>query len=550
MSITRTSSSFREKEILEVLFRNGWGYMRSLIIGSKTEEPEIPPPAVLKNILTELGPVFVKFGQLLSTRPDLLPPDYIVALSELQAKVPAVEASIIEEFIRQRLPVSPDAAFSQINYQAIAAGSIGQIHRATLKDGREVAVKVQRPGIDKLIERDTLLLKRIANLGANTSYGERYDIVGLAEEFSRALQSELNFTTEGRYTEQLRTNLAKSSWFDAKALVVPEIFWELSNEKILVMEWLNGKPILKARLEGKNYKGDIEAEKQAITTLLFRAFFQQFFLDGFFHADPHPGNIFYLDDTRVALLDCGMVGNLDPRTRNALTEMILAMVSSDAQRCTQLALQIAEPTGVVNLARVELEARRMLQRYSGQSLGNLNAAEVVNELLEVVSRNNFRWPGNIGLFAKSLANLEGAARQFNPALNIEEEIRPLMTDIFQRQLLGENPLQTVLRTGLELRNLSLESPRQLGFVLNRLSTETLKLQLSIPDLNLISQSIDAAANRRTLSTVISGLIVGAAIISTAQQTPQLKLINEIFFVMASLMGIWLVISLIRSSKSK
>ena len=542
--------SFREKEILEVLFRNGWGYMRSLLSDGQTEEPEIPPPEVLRNILTELGPVFVKFGQLLSTRPDLLPPEYIVALSELQAKVPAVEASTIEEFIRQKLPVDPEVAFSEINYQAIAAGSIGQTHRATLKDGREVAVKVQRPGIDRLIDRDTSLIKRIANLGANTSYGQRYDIVGLADEFSRALQAELNFMTEGQYTEQLRRNLAKSSWFDSKRLVIPEIFWQLSNEKILVMEWLRGKPILNASLEGKNYKGDVEAEKKAITTLLFRAFFQQFFLDGFFHADPHPGNIFYLDDTRVALLDCGMVGNLDPRTRNALTEMILAMVSSDAQRCTQLALQIAEPTGPVDLAKVELEARRMLQRYSGLSLGNLNAAEVVNELLEVVSRNNFRWPGNIGLFAKSLANLEGAARQFNPALNIEEEIKPLMTDIFQRQLLGENPLQTILRTGLELRNLSLESPRQVGFVLNRLSTETLKLQISVSDLNIIGQSIDAAANRRTLSTVISALIVGAAIISTAQPTPQLKLLSEIFFVIASLMGVWLVISIIRSTKFK
>ena len=545
---TAGKSISREREILEVLFRNGWGYMRGLLSGGQTDEPEVPPPNVLRNILTELGPVFVKLGQLLSTRPDLLPSDYITALSELQARVPPVEASVIEGFIRSNLPVPPEEAFSEINYQAIAAGSIGQTHRAVLKDGREVALKVQRPGIDNLIDRDTVLIQRVANLVAGTSYGQQYDVVGLAAEFSRALHAELNFTTEGQYTEKLRQNLAKSNWFDSQRLVIPEIFWELTNEKILVMEWLRGKPILNATLTGKDNNGDIEAEKKAITTLLFRAFFQQFFLDGFFHADPHPGNIFYLDDTRVALLDCGMIGQLDSRTRNALTEMILAMVSADAQRCTQLALQIAEPTQPVDLAKVELEARRMLQRYSSLSLSNVNAAEAVNDLLEVVSRNNFRWPGNIGLFAKSLANLEGAARQFNPTVNVEEEIKPLMTDIFQRQLLGENPLQALLRTGLELRNLSLESPRQLGFLLNRLSTETLKLNISIQGLDSLQRSVENAANRRTLGTIIGALIIGAAIISTAQQTPQLQILSEVFFAIASLIGLWLVIGIIRSGR--
>ncbi len=546
MSETRKISS-REAEIIEIVFRNGWGYMRSLLSGSKTEEPELPPPAVLRNILTQLGPVFVKLGQLLSTRPDILSPAYITAFSELQSKVPAVDGSIIEAFIRQNLAVAPEEAFTKINYQAIAAGSIGQTHRATLKDGREVAVKVQRPGIDLLVARDIALIKRIANLAANSTFGKRYDVVGLADEFGRALQCELDFTTEAQYTDQLRKNMSQSSWFDPQRLVIPKIFWELTNEKIMVMEWLNGKPILSATFKAKEYDSEA-AEKKAVTTLLFRAFFQQFFLDGFFHADPHPGNIFYLDDSRIAILDCGMVGNFDPRTRTALTEMILAMVSSDAQRCTQLALQIAEPVETVDLAKVEIESRRLLQRYSGLSLANVNVAEALNDLLQAISSNNLRWPANIGLFAKSLANLEGAARQFNPALNIEEEIKPLMTDIFQRQLLGENPLQALLRTGLELRNLSLESPRQVAFLLNRLSTETLRLNITIQGLDSLRRTVDAAANRRTFGTVVSALIIGAAILSTGQQTPQLQIITEVFFSVASLIGLWLIVSILRSGR--
>ncbi|MGA1473746.1 MAG: ABC1 kinase family protein [Prochlorothrix sp.] len=542
---TAIITSSREAEILEVVFRNGWGYMRSLLVEAKPGEPDVPPPEVLRNILVQLGPVFVKLGQLLSTRPDLLPPAYIECLSELQAKVPPVDSATVEAFIRQNSPVPVEDTFAVIEYEAIEAGSIGQTHKAVLWDGREVAIKVRRPGIEVQVEQDIALILRIAGLMAATQFGERYGVLDLAEEFSNALRSELNFTTEATYTDQLRQNLSKSSWFDPDHLVVPQILWDLTTPKMLVMEWLRGKPILDSPLRGRGY-GSIDAERKAITTLLFRSFFQQFFIDGFFHADPHPGNIFYLDDGRIALLDCGMVGNLDPRTRTTLTEMVLAIVSADAQRCTQLALQISEPTDSVDLVQFEADIRRLLQRYSNVSLASLSTAEAFNALLQIVSRNNLRWPGNIGLFAKSVANLEGAARLFNPSVNVVDEVQPLMTDIFRRQLMGENLLQNLLRTGLEFRNLSLESPRQFAFLLNRLSTETLKFNLNIQELDELRRSIDAAANRRTFGTVVSGLIIGAAILSTGQQTPHLQVLSEVFFVVASLLGFWLLVGIIRS----
>ncbi|NER32183.1 MAG: AarF/ABC1/UbiB kinase family protein, partial [Symploca sp. SIO1C4] len=356
MSLAKTSS--RQAEIVEVVFRRGWDYMRRLLSGGKTDEPEIPPPAVLRNILTDLGPVYVKLGQLLSTRPDLLPPAYIEALSSLQSKVPPVDASEMEGFIRQQLPSPPEKIFAKINYQAIAAGSIAQTHRATLKDGREVAIKVQRPGIELIVARDIALIKNVARLVGNTEFGQRYNVVSLADEFSRALQAELDFTQEASYTDQLRANLSQSRWFDPKRLLVPEVFWDLTRPKIMVLEWLDGVPILSANLRGSGYGGNIDAERQAITTVLFQAFFQQYLSDGFFHADPHPGNIFYLSDGRVAILDCGMMGSLDPRTRTTLMEMMLAIVSCDAQRCTQLTLQIAEPMQSVDLLRLQSDYNR------------------------------------------------------------------------------------------------------------------------------------------------------------------------------------------------
>ncbi|MGB3516383.1 MAG: AarF/ABC1/UbiB kinase family protein [Elainellaceae cyanobacterium] len=546
LEFTRNTS--REGEILEVVLRRGWDYMRRLLSGSKTDEPEPPPPEVLRSILVDLGPVYVKLGQLLSTRPDLLSPEYIAALSELQSGVPPVPPAEIERFIRQQMPQPVTEVFAEFNYQAIAAGSIGQTHRAKLKNGRDVAVKVQRPGIENLVARDVAIIQYIAKLVSATNFGQRYNIVALAEEFSRAIQAELDFSQEASYTDQLRQNLSKSQWFDPSLIVVPEIIWELTTSNIMVMEWLQGKPLLTAEVQASAAGQELNERRSEISQLLFRAFFQQYLIDGFFHADPHPGNLFYLDDGRVAILDCGMMGTLDPRTRTTLTEMILAIVSTDAQRCTQLTLRLAEPMQPIDLIQLESDYRRLLRRYYGLSLANLNSAEAFSEILQAASRNNLRWPSNIGLFTKSLLNLEGAGRQFDPSVNLLDEAKPLMVDLFRQQLVGNDPVQALLRTALEFKELSLESPRQFGFLLNRLSTETLKWKIDIQGLEDLRRSIDDAANRRSFSTLVASLVIGAAIVTTGQQTTQIQLLSNVLFAVASLVGLWLMISIIRSGR--
>ena len=544
-----SSRMSRQGEIVEVVFRNGWDYMRRLLSGGKAAEPDIPTPEVLRNILTELGPVYVKLGQLLSTRPDLLPPRYIEALSRLQSTVPPVPASQMEGFIRQNLPHPPEDIFESLDYTAIAAGSIGQTHRAVLKDGRPVALKVQRPGINRLVERDMALIRDIARLISATQFGQRYNVTDLAYEFSEAVRAELDFTTEAEYTDMLRRNLQNSPWYDSKQIVVPEIIWELTSPKLMVMTWLEGVPILTTPTARDNSE-KAQQQREQITTLLFRAFFKQYFIDGFFHADPHPGNIFFLQDNRVALLDCGMMGRLDPRTRTVMTEMVLAIASADAQRCTQLTLKLTEPLQPTDISKLESDFTRLLGRYYGLNLEKINTAEVFGEILEAGTNNNLSWPANIGLFTKSLANLEGVALQFNPQVNLIAEIRPLMVDLFRQQLLGEDLLQTFLRTGLEFRNLSLESPRQFAFLLDRLSTETLKWNVSLSGLEGLRRSIDDAANRRAFSTVVAALIIGAAIVSTNQQSSQGIILSNTLFAAASFLGLWLVVSILRSGRLK
>jgi len=537
----------RETEILEIVLGHGWDYMRSLLSGGKADEPTLPPPAVLRNILTDLGPVYIKLGQLMSTRPDLLPSSYIEALSTLQSNVPPVPWSEIEQVVRHNLPQPIESVFQAIDPQPLAAGSMAQVHRVVLKDGRQMAMKVQRPGLETLVQQDVALIENIARLAAATDFGKAYDTMGLAEEFGKALYDELDFTQEAIHTEKLRLTLAHSQWFDTSKIRVPQVNHELTTSKILLLEWFEGVPLLSAKLTGRGFQGDIRAERRELSRVIFRAFFQQFLGDGFFHADPHPGNIFYLKEGSIGLLDCGMVGSLDPKTRSTLTELLLAIVDADSSRCAQLSLRLGEPVGSIDLARLEGDYDRLLRRYYNLSLADLNTSQAFYEILQAARRNNLRWPGNIGLFAKALGNLEGVARQFDPEVNIISELTPLMSDLFRRELIGDNLPQSLFRTALEFKQLSLDSPRQMGFLLDRLSNETLQFNLKIAGVTQLQRTMEAAANRRTFGTVLSALILGAAIVSTSSQTtPQLDLITDILFGAASLVGLILLVNILRS----
>ncbi|MEL6500032.1 MAG: AarF/ABC1/UbiB kinase family protein [Cyanobacteria bacterium J06629_2] len=545
-----TKNTSRQREIAEVVFRNGWDYARGLLTGDKADEPRLPSPEILRNVLIELGPVYVKLGQLLSTRPDLLPGRYVETLTDLQANVPPVPWEQVEALIRQELGQPINAVFSNIDRNAIAAGSIGQVYSAVLVSGQQVALKVQRPGIDVVVAQDISLIKSLAELVSRTEFGKNFDIVGLAEEFSGALQAELDFTSEAEYTAQLRANLADTDLFDTTQLVVPQIFNELTTTKLLTIEWLDGVPILEAKLPPSRADKDEASQRSELTTVLFRAFFKQVYIDGFFHADPHPGNIFYLQDGRLALLDCGMVGRLDPRTQQILTEMLLAIVDLDGRRCSQLTLELAEGGQQVNLNRLTSDYDIMLRKYYNRSISQINFSEVIYEVLQVSRNNKIRLPSNMGLYAKTLANLEGVARGFYPQVNLLDQIRPLMADVFRRQLLGERPEETLLRIGLDFKSLSLRSPRLVELLLDRVTSETLKWNINIPRLDILAVSLEDSANRLSFSILVGSLIMGAAIISTGSATTQVSFLSNVLFAAACLLGLWLILSILRSGKLK
>jgi ubiquinone biosynthesis protein len=545
-----TQTRTRQREIAEVVLRNGWNYMRRLLMGQKSDEPEFPTPAVLRKILIELGPVYVKLGQLLSTRPDLLPSSYIDALSTLQSNVPAVPWSEVQPVLQRSLNRPLEEIFLQVQPDAIAAGSIAQVHRATLLDGREVALKIQRPGIDTVVAQDIQLIQFLAGLVAKTELGQEYDLQTLASEFSEALRDELNFQREAGYTDELRQNLAKSRWFDTTKLLIPAIDWTLTSETLLVMEWLEGTLLLNSQLTGQGYDNNPQTERRDITVRLFRAFAQQVYMDGFFHADPHPGNLFYLGEGKIALIDCGMIGRLDPNTQRILTEMLLAIVEIDARRCARLTLELAESTKPVNISDLEQDYERLLRKYYNRNLAAINFSQVFYEILQVARTNKIRLPSSLGLYAKTLANLEGATRAFDPDINLFEEIKPLMTDLFRQQLVGDTPLQALLRMAMDIKRISLQSPRNLDLILEGVTSENLTWKVSIPEFDGMSRTVDAAANRLSFSIVVGALIMGAATIVDQTQDSKLMWISDSLFVAASVIGLWLVVSILRSGQLK
>ncbi|QUY41506.1 AarF/ABC1/UbiB kinase family protein [Acaryochloris marina] len=541
--LTQTAS--RQREIIEVVLRNGWDFMQQLLTGGKADQPALPTPAVLRNILVDLGPVYVKLGQLLSTRPDILPAPYIEALSTLQSKVPPVAWVEIKAVIQQQIAQELRSQFKEIDSTPVASGSIAQVHRAILANGQQVAIKVQRPGIDGVVNQDIALINTLADLASRTDIGKDYDLKSLAAEFSNALLDELDFTVEASHTEQLRQNLSTSRWFDPQQLVVPKINLALTTQKVLVMQWLEGEPLLSANLPYSQQEPKIDGARRQVTTLLFRAFLQQIYVDGFFHADPHPGNLYYLNDGRAAILDCGMVGRLDPNTQQILTEMLLAIVDLDAQRCSQLTLQLAKTRRAENLAQLESDFEALLRKYYNRNLAEINLGEVLYEVLQVARSNKLKLPGNVGLYVKALANLEGAARTFDPKFNVLDEIKPLMSDLFRRQLVGEDPLPTLLRTALDVKNFSLRSPRQLEQLLDQVTSESLQWNLNLLGLNGLRITVDNAANRLSFSILVGSLIMGAAMISAEKQTALYWLSNTLFAV-ASFLGLWLAVSILRS----
>lgn len=503
--------SSRQAEIIEVVARNGWHYFRNqLSLNPEPEQFALPLPDVLRQILIELGPTFVKLGQLLSTRPDLLSPEYIQALESLQDNVPALPWSEIEDILKAELEQPWQRFFADIEPVAIAAGSLGQVHRGILQNGQVVAIKIQRPGIREVIEQDLDVLAALADWFSSDDIGQAYDLPGLVEEFRSSLYGELDFRREGRNTDELRENLSRSTLWQPGQVIVPQVFWDLTRERLLVLEWIEGVKLNQVKLP--------EARQKALAALIVQVIMQQMLLNRTFHADPHPGNFLYVgDDTeeRVALLDCGMVAMFDPRTQRIITDLLVGIIYEQPRQVAQSIRELGFTRLELDLRSIEAAFDRLLRRFYTRPLEEINMAALLNEALRIPRENKIQMPGTIGLFVKAIANVEGIARRFDPLFPFVDVARPVVEQSLQKRMFGEQIVPDIARSSLYLSEFLIQFPQRLDVLLDRLERSELGLIWRWRDQSDFQQAATKSLRRMSLAVLGVGTMVSGSLLASA-----------------------------------
>ncbi|MGC5197083.1 ABC1 kinase family protein, partial [Aphanothece microscopica] len=463
----------------------------------------------------------------------------------LQSAVPAAPWSEVEPRLLEQLNGPLEEAFASFDQTPVAAGSIGQIYRAERPDGRAVAVKVLRPGIERQVEEDGQLLRQVAALAAQTPLGSRYDLPGLADQLMSALEGEIDFRSEARHTQRLAELLQRSSFVGDGTLRVPRVFAEISGQRMLVLEWLDGDPILSEA--GRAALRDSPNGLDGATSHLLGAFVEQFFVEGFFDADPHPGNLMVAPDGTITLLDLGMVGSFDPRTRTLVLDLVLALINEDPARATDLLVQLAPPReDAVDRRRLRRQLDQLIRSNFAKPLHQLNFALFLADLLQIANACGLLVPGNLGLFVKAVTNLEGVGRDLNPDFCFTEAMKPLVTRLMARALLL--PQQRVLQFGLDLRSLVLESPRQLSGLLQRFSGDDLVFAFQLQGLERLLGNLDVLSRRIALAILVASLLLSATVMATQSELQLLRQLSEGLFIAANVLGVWLVVSLMRSGR--
>jgi ubiquinone biosynthesis protein len=492
----------------------------------------------LANDLERMGPTFIKLGQLLSTRPDILPLPYLQALTRLQDRVEPFSFAEVEAIVISELGVRLSKAFSEFEAKPLAAASLGQVHRAAMRDGRPVAVKVQRPDIRERVMEDLDALEEIAEfLDHHTEMGRRYGFVQILDEFRRSLLRELDYRQEAQNLTLLRRNLSEFS-----AIVVPAPIEDYTTSRVLTMEYVSG-----TKITTLSPVAMLELNGAALAEQLFRAYLKQILVDGFFHADPHPGNVLVTDAGQIALLDLGMVGRIAPRLQEPLLQLLLAISEGHSDDAVRFALKVGEVAPDFDEPEFSRRVADLVGRHQDAELRNLQVGKAVLEIGRISGDVGLRLPSELTMLGKTLLNLDQIAEALDPTFNPNASIRKNAAEIMRGRLLKSASPGNMFGGILELKEFMERLPGRVNKILDTVANNQLEVKVDAIDEARLMAGFQKVANRITLGLLLAALIIGAAMLMQVETTfrilgyPGLAII---FFLLAAGGGIALMLSIL------
>lgn len=492
----------------------------------------------LASDLEQLGPTFIKLGQLLSTRGDLLPEPYLEALGRLQDQIEPFSFNEVEQIVSSELGGRLSKLFDEFDREPTAAASLAQVHRARMRDGRMVVVKVQRPGVREIIVKDLEALEEITEfIDAHTEMGKRYEFSNMLSELRQSLLRELDFKSEAANLRRLRSSLR-----EFERIIIPEPVEDFTTSRVLTMDYVSGKkittlsPLRLMELDGPELSED-----------LFRAYLKQILVDGFFHADPHPGNVLITDDDRLAIIDLGMVGHITGSFQENLLRLLLAISEGRGDEAAEISMKMGEPKPNFDKRDFEHRVANLVAQHSDATIDQIDAGHVVLEITRISADCWFRLPSEFTLIAKALLNLDRVVYTLFPDFDPNEIIRDEATSILTRQIVKSIEPGNILTRVIEVKEFVERLPTRVNKILDAIGNNELKISVDAIDERVVLDGLQKVANRIALGLVLAALIVGAALmmrVETAFRILGYPGLPMIFFLMAAIAGIVLVVSII------
>ena len=453
--------------------------------------------------LESLGPTFIKLGQILSTRADLLPPAYLDALARLQDHVEPFPYEDVERTVREELGVRISHAFAEFDRIPIAAASLGQVHRAVLRGGRQVAVKVQRPDVKERVEKDLDALREIAVIVDRIGGTYRHvDAARLLDEFKRTLLSELDYREEARNLVTIAQQLN-----DFEHIVIPLPVDDFTTARVLTMDYIGG-----TKITSVSHVEWTEIDGAALAEELFRAYLQQILLDGVFHADPHPGNVLLTPDRRIALLDLGMVGRLSPPLQEQLFKLLLAIGEGRGDQAANVAIELGERRDDFDEPEMRREIAGLVGRFHGATMSEMNVGRVMLEMSRSGNRHGLKMSPDLALLGKTLLHLDEIGRCLDPEFDVNASMRRNANSLMRKRMLKSVTPSNVFAAALEVREFAERLPGRVNRILDALAANDLKFKVEVIDQGSIIEGLQKVANRIALGLVLAALIVGAAML--------------------------------------